>query len=123
MSQRPSSSSSYNRQGPNGSGGNQQAGGGRWDAIIADRKNPTHSNSGNNSYQRTGSGVSGNYNNRNNRDNNGSYGGYGGQRDNNYGRRDQTTYRPFHSHVGGQSGDTAGADWNTPLPANPNLER
>ena len=121
MSQRPSSS--HNRQGSNDGGGNQQSSGGRWDAILADRKNPTYPNSGNNSYQRTGSGVSGNYNNRNNRDNNGSYGGYGGQRDNNYGRRDQTSHRPFHSHVGGQSGDATGADWNTPLPPNPNLER
>lgn len=122
MSQRPPSS--YNRQGSNGGNDNQQSGGGgRWDAILADRKTQNYSNSGNNSYQRTGSGFSGNYNNRNNRDNNGSYGGYGGQRDNNYGRRDQNSHRPFHSHVGGQSGDATGADWNTPLPANPNLER
>lgn len=120
MSQRPPSS--YNRQDPNGAGNQQQqqAGGGRWDAILAERQTSTYTNSGNNSYQRSGSGYSGNYNNRNNRDNNG---GYGGQRDNNYGRRDQNSYRPFHSHVGGQSGDAPGADWNTPLPANPNLER
>jgi len=102
--------SSYNRQGPNG-GGNQQATGGRWDAIIADRHT---------SQPRTGGNYSGNYNNRNNRDNNG---GYGGQRDNNYNRRDHETHKPFHSHVGGQSGDASGTDWNTSLPANPNLER
>ena len=76
--------------------------------------------SGNSSHQRGGSGYSGTYTNRNGRDNNS---GYGGQRDNNYGRRDQEPHRPYHSHVGGQSGDTVGADWNTPLPPNPNLER
>ncbi len=109
----------YNRQGPNG-GVNQQATGGRWDAILAERQTSSYNSSGTNSYQRGGGGFSGNYNNRNARDNNG---GYGGQRDNNYGRRDHESHRPYHSHVGGQSGDTVGADWNTPLPPNPSLER
>jgi hypothetical protein len=109
--------STYNRQGPNGGINQQTGGGGRWDAIIAERQTTSFSNSGNNTHQRPGSGFSGN---RNNRDNNG---GYGGQRDNNYGRRDHEPHKPFHSHVGGQSGDALGADWNTPLPPNPNLER
>lgn len=96
-------------------------GGGRWDAIIAER-HTSNSNSGNsNNYQRSGNNFSGNYSNRNGRDNNGA--GFGGQRGNNYGRRDQDSHRPYHSHVGGQSGDTIGADWNTPLPANAHLEK
>ena len=96
----------------------QDAAGGRWDAIRADRQ--VSSFGGNSqSYQRGGGGFSGNYNNRYNRDNS----GYGGQRENNYGRRDQESHRPYHSHVGGQSGDTTGADWSTSLPANANLER
>lgn len=113
--------SSYNRPGPN-DGINQQQSGGRWDAILAERQMSTYSNSSSNSsYQRPrggggGGGYSNNYNNRNN-------GGYGGQRDNNYNRRDQGSNRAYHSHVGGQSGDMIGADWNTPLPPNPTLER
>ncbi|CAF3560722.1 unnamed protein product [Adineta steineri] len=130
----------YNRQGPPTGTVNQQssqqatggggAGGGRWDAILAERQTSTisnnnnNNNNGSNSYQRGGNGYSGSFNNRNGRgggDNNNS--GYGGQRDNNYGRRDSESQRPYHSHVGGQSGDTVGADWNTPLPPNTNLER
>jgi hypothetical protein len=107
----PQHQPSYNRQGPNG-GVNQQAAGGRWDAILAERQNSSNSNSGNNPYQRTAGGVSGIYNNRNTRDNNGGYG-----------RREHEPHKPFHSHVGGQSGDAPGADWSTPLPANANLER
>ncbi|CAF1166690.1 unnamed protein product [Adineta ricciae] len=113
----------YNRQGPSNNmnqQASQQSGGGRWDAILAERQTSNNNNSGNNSHQRGGSGYSNNYNNRNGRDNNS---GYGGQRDNNYGRRDQDSHRPYHSHVGSQSGDTIGADWNTPLPPNANLER
>ena len=117
----------YTRQGPTGSMNEQepqQPAGGRWDAILADRQNSSYSAGGNNSYPRGGGGggggYSGNYNNRNGRDNNG---GFGGPRENNYGRRDQESHRPYHSHVGGQSGDAVGADWNTPLPANANLER
>lgn len=99
----------------------QDAAGGRWDAILADRQ--VSSFGGNTqSYQRGGGGgggFSGNYSQRYNRDNS----GYGGQRENSYGRRDQEAHRPYHSHVGAQSGDTTGADWNTSLPANANLER
>jgi hypothetical protein len=80
-----------------------------------------HTSGNSNNYQRSGSSVSGNYNNRNGRDNSGA--GYGGQRGNNHGRRDNDSHKPYHSHVGGQSGDTTGADWNTPLPPNPSLER
>ncbi len=103
----------------------QPSSGDRWDAIRAERQTSSNSSTGNNSYQRGGggggaSGYSGAYTNRNGRDNTG---GYGGQRDNNYGRRDHESHRPYHSHVGGQSGDTVGADWNTPLPPNPSLER
>lgn len=116
--------SSYNRSGPNDEiNQQQQQTGGRWDAILAERQMSTYSNtSSNSSYQRGrgGGGYSNNYNNRNNRDNNG---GYGGQRDNNYNRRDQGSSRAYHSHVGGQSGDMVGADWNAPLPPNPTLER
>ena len=103
----------------------QQSTGGRWDAILAERQTVSYGNSGNgNPSQRGGNNFSGNYGNRNVRDNGGSgYGGYGGQRDNNRGRRDHESHRPFHSHVGGQSGDTTGADWSTPLPPNPSLER
>jgi hypothetical protein len=109
----PQHQSTYNRQGPNGGVNQQPASGGRWDAILADRQNSSHNNSGNNSNPRTGGSFSGNYNNRNNRDNNGGYGG----------RRDHEPHKPFHSHVGGQSGDAPGTDWSTPLPANANLER
>ena len=102
---------------------NQQSTGGRWDAILADRQTVSYGSSGNgNPPQRGGNSFSGNYGNRNMRDNGGG-GGYGGQRDNNRGRRDQESHRPFHSHVGGQSGDTTGADWSSPLPPNPSLER
>ncbi|CAF3470145.1 unnamed protein product [Rotaria sp. Silwood1] len=68
----------------------------------------------------SGSGFSNNYNNRNGRENSG--GSYSGQRDNNYGRRDYEPHRPYHSHVGGQSSDAVGHDWNIPLPPNANLE-
>ncbi|CAF0772679.1 unnamed protein product [Rotaria sordida] len=120
----------YNRQDPTNivnQSSSQQSSGGRWDAILAERQTSYYNNnSGNNSYPRSGSNFSNNYNkNRNNRDNNNNNtnSGYGGQRDNNYNRRDRVPHKPFHSHVGGQSGDTTGADWNTPLPANANLER
>jgi hypothetical protein len=113
---------SFARQNPSVSGETvgQQAstGGGRWDAILAERQTASYTSGNSNNNQR---GFSGNSNNRNVRDNNG--GGYGGQRDNNYNRRDHEPHRPYHSHVGGQSGDATGADWNTPLPANANLER
>ncbi|CAF1032213.1 unnamed protein product [Adineta steineri] len=108
------------RQGPAGGGTvNQQAsaGGGRWDAILAERQTSTNNSGNSNNYQR---GSSGNYNNRNTRDNNS--GNYGGQRDNNYNRRDQESHKPYHSHVGGQSGDATGTDWSTPLPSNTKLE-
>ena len=116
----PPLQSNFARPGPpsGASMGQQGAGGGRWDAILADRQSSTQSSGNGNTYQR---GSSGNYNNRNVRDNNS--GGYGGQRDNHYNRRDNDSQKPFHSHVGGQSGDTAGADWNTSLPPNPNLEK
>lgn len=94
--------------------------GGRWDAILAERQTSNYNSGNSNNYQR---GFSGNYNNRNARDNNSGGGGYAGQRDNNYNRRDHESHKPFHSHVGGQSGDATGADWNTPLPSNANLER
>jgi hypothetical protein len=80
-----------------------------------------HTSGNSNNYQRSGSSTSGNYNNRTGRDNSGA--GYGGQRGNSYGRRDNDSHKPYHSHVGGQSGDTTGADWSTPLPPNPSLER
>ncbi|CAF3354772.1 unnamed protein product [Rotaria sp. Silwood1] len=123
----PQLQQTYNRQDPTGvvnqPSSQQQQTGGRWDAILAERQMSYYTNnSGNNSYQRSTSGFSGNYKNRNSRDNNNSS-NYGGQRDNNYGRRDRVPHKPFHSHVGGQSGDTTGADWNTPLPPNANLER
>lgn len=88
---------------------NNASGTGRWDAIIAERNQVAN-------FQRPSSGYSNNnYNHRNGREGNGSSGGH---------RRDhEAAYRPFHSHVGGQSGDTTGADWNTPLPPNANLER
>ncbi|UJR23740.1 hypothetical protein I4U23_026717 [Adineta vaga] len=95
--------------------------GGRWDAILAERQTSSFSSASNNNNNQRG--FSGNYNNRNTRENNYNSGGFGGQRDNNYHRRDQDSHKPFHSHVGGQSGDATGADWNTPLPANANLER
>lgn len=114
---------SYNRQGANGS--QSAASGGRWDAILADRQVSTSSsgNGNGNSYQRGGGGggYSGNYSNRNGRDN--SDGRFGGPRENNFGRREHEPHRPYHSHVGGQSSDTTGADWSTPLPANAGLER
>lgn len=118
--------SSYSRQGSNGGGNHQQqaqqqqAGTGQWDAIIAERQNPYHGNSGNSSYQR--SEREGGHNNRNGRDNNGNY-GEGQPDDNNYGERYRNPYGLFHLHVGDQSGDGVGADWNKPLPANANLER
>ncbi|CAF2084346.1 unnamed protein product [Rotaria magnacalcarata] len=114
----------YNHQDPSGilnQASSQHTTGGRWDAIRADRETSYHNSSGSNTYQRGASGFSGNNKNRNGRDNNNN--SYGGQRDNNYGRRDRTAHKPYHSHVGGQSGDITGADWNTPLPPNPNLER
>jgi len=88
---------------------NNASGNGRWDAIIAERNQVAN-------FQRPAAGYANtNYNHRNGREGNGSAGGH---------RRDhETSYRPFHSHVGGQSGDTTGADWNTPLPPNANLER
>lgn len=114
---------------------NQQTGtptgpptGGRWDAILAERQMSSYSANnaphGVNSYQRGGNGFTNNFNNRNNRDH-GNGGGYGGQQreNHNYGRRDYESHRPYHSHVGAQSGDATGADWSTPLPANVNLER
>lgn len=95
--------------------------GGRWDAILAERQMSFYNSTANNSYQRgNANSFSGNQKNRNGRDNNS---GYGGQRDKNYGRRDRGPHKAFHSHVGGQSGDMTGADWNTPLPPNANLER
>ncbi|CAF1032943.1 unnamed protein product [Adineta ricciae] len=105
-----------------GSASQQGSGnGGRWDAIIAERQMSSYSTGNGNNYQR---GSSGNYNNRNTRgDNYHNNGGYGGQRDNNYHRREHDSHKPFHSHVGEQSGDATGADWNTPLPPNANLER
>jgi hypothetical protein len=115
----------FNRQdaGGNGTANQQSSTGGRWDAILAERKQSTFSSGNSTNHQRGGSsgGFSGNHNNRNNRDNSGV--GYGGQRDNNFGRRDHESHKPFHSHVGGQSGDATGADWSTPLPANASLER
>ncbi|CAF0744287.1 unnamed protein product [Rotaria sordida] len=118
-------SQTLSRQGSSGSGGvpadQQSSAGGRWDAILAERQ-MTNSNSGNSNNQyRGGSGSSNNYNNRNTRDNSGNR--YSGQRDNNYGRRDHDSHKPYHSHVGGQSSDAAGNDWSTPLPPNANLER
>ena len=96
----------------------------RWDAILAERHVGSYASGNGNSYQRGGSGFSGNYNNRHNRDNNGSgYGGYSGRRENNYGRRDQEFHKTYHSHVGSQSSDMSGADWSTPLPSNANIER
>lgn len=91
------------------------AGGGRWDAIIAERNQAAN-------YQRSSSGYSNNnYNHRNVREN--SQGRYGSGSASSGHRRDHESHRPFHSHVGGQSGDVPGADWSTPLPPNPNLER
>ncbi|CAF2899435.1 unnamed protein product [Rotaria sp. Silwood2] len=124
----PQLQQTYNRQDPTGvinqPSSQQQQTSGRWDAILAERQTSYHNNnSGNNSNQRSTSGFSGNYKSRNGRDNNNNNSGYGGQRDNHYGRRDRVPHKPFHSHVGGQSGDATGADWNTPLPANANLER
>ena len=105
-----------------GSASQQGSGnGGRWDAIIAERQMSSYSTGNGNNYQR---GSSGNYNNRNTRgDNYHNSGGYGGQRDNNYHRREHDPHKPFHSHVGEQSGDATGADWNTPLTPNANIER
>ena len=100
---------------------------GRWDAILAERQTSSYPANnaahGGNSYQRGGNGFSNNFNNRHNRDH--GNGGYAGQQreNHNYGRRDYDSHRPYHSHVGAQSGDATGADWNTPLPANANLER
>jgi hypothetical protein len=103
---------------PDSSCNQQPQTGGRWDAILAERQ-MSNINSGNsNNYQRSGNSFSAN---RNIRDNTNT--GYSGQRGNTYGRRDQESHRPYHSHVGGQSGDAIGSDWNTPLPANANLER
>ena len=79
-----------------------------------------YNSSGHRYSQRGGGDFSGNYKNRNVHDNSG---GHSRQRDNNYGRRDRFSHRPYHSHVGSQSGDTIGADWNTPLPSNAHLER
>lgn len=108
---------SFSRQNSSGNGnvGQQQGTGGRWDAILAERKSSNHNSGNSNNYHRQGSGFSNNYNNsRNPRENSDS-------RYNN--RRDQDSHRAFHSHVGGQSSDATGTDWNTPLPANVNLER
>jgi hypothetical protein len=120
VSQLPQTLNRQTSSGSNGTVNSQSSTGGRWDAILAERQMSTNSSGNSNNHQRGGSsgGLSGN---RNNRDNGGS--GYGGQRDNNYGRRDHESHRPYHSHVGGQSGDTTGADWSTPLPANASLER
>ena len=68
-----------------------------------------------------GGGMPGGYNNRYARDSSGGH--FSGNRDQNYGRRDRDGHRPYHSHTGGQSGDTSGAEWSKPLPANPTLER
>jgi hypothetical protein len=107
---------------PDSSNNQQSQTGGRWDAILAERQTSNFNSGNSNNYQRSGNNISGNYNNRNGRDNTNT--GYGGQRgNNNFGRRDQESHRPYHSHVGGQSGDAIGSDWSTPLPANPNLER
>ncbi|CAF3425393.1 unnamed protein product [Rotaria sp. Silwood1] len=112
-----------NRQNSTGSvsSGQQPSSGGRWDAILAERQMSNCSTSNSNNNNRGGSGFSNNYNNRNGRENSG--GSYSGQRDNNYGRRDYEPHRPYHSHVGGQSSDAVGHDWNIPLPPNANLER
>ena len=116
----------FNRHGSGGANADQApSSGGRWDAILADRQVGNYSAGNGNANPRGGGGggYSGNFNNRNGRDNSGGGRFGGGQRENNYGRRDQEPHRPYHSHVGGQSGDATGADWNAPLPANPNLER
>jgi hypothetical protein len=98
----------------------QQGTSGRWDAILAERQMPSYTGVNTNMYARTG-GPAVNYNNRNARENSG--GGYGGQRDHNHWRRDHDSQRPYHSHVGAQSSDSTGVDWNTALPSNANLER
>lgn len=80
-------------------------------------------NNGNGSNNSRSSGMSGNFNNRQGRENSGGRYNSGGPRDYNHNRRDRDGQRPYHSHVGGQSGDVTGADWNTPLPPNRALEQ